>query len=469
MNKTFVNKAAVWLEGLALILLLAGMVGTPIISGGTTAEGIFAARAGVLVALLVSLVAFVLKGGWRWPPLLLGLPLAIYLLAATASTLQAGYFLAAEELFNILSYALGFVLMVHLVNSPKRVQWVLVAVGLLVLALGVYGVLQMFGVEFTKRMMAGNARKISSFYFNQAHYGGMLALLLPLGWAMFLYATRWFPRVFWLLATGLLGVNLLFTSSWDSMIAAAGGLVLVSLIWAGHKRNYLRLVGVAALIALVVSGGFWLFTQRPVVVERVIGLKPQVLVTYLERVIRERMQINVTTLKSFEESPWLGVGPAQLANHNTQYRSETVAEAKVTHIFINYAHNDLLQVLSETGIVGLLGWAGFVLMGLFYGSRLSPMIAVGVFGGIVAMLLHSFTDSNMTVIAGNALLAWGLLGLRVCNPSLETKVQSAQVQTPVQTQPRPQTPAPVYATSLAKQQPASKSSETLDDFEEQVY
>ncbi|MDX2005673.1 MAG: O-antigen ligase family protein [Meiothermus sp.] len=469
MNNSFASKAAAWLESLALIVLLAGMVSTPLISGGTTAEGIFAARAGVLLALLVSLAAFAIRGGWRWPPLLLGVPLAVYLGAAGASTLQTGLFMATEELYNIVTYAAGFVLMVHLVSTARRVQWVLAAVGLLALALGVYGVMQVFGIEFTNRVLPGDPRKISSFYFNQAHYGGMLALLLPLGWAMFLYSTRWFPRLFWLLVTGLLSVNLLFTSSWDSMIAAGGGLVLVSLIWAGHRRNYLRLAGIAVLTAALLGGGFWAFTQRPQAVERMIGIKPQVLVTYLERVIRERMQINRTTLESFRESPWLGVGPAQLINHNTVYRSETVAEARVTHRFVNYAHNDLLQVLSETGVLGLLGWASFVLMGLLYRSRLSPMVAVGVFGGVAALLLHSFTDSNMTVIAGNALLAWGLLGLRVCNPATEGAPYPIKAQEPTKVEAQPQTPVLAYATPTAGSSPKLKPADPMDDFEEQIY
>lgn len=390
------------------------------------------------------------------------------------STLRVGYFLAFEELFNMACYALAFVLMVHLGATRSRIQWILITLGLLALGVGIYGVMQIAGIELTSRLSSGSARKISSFYYNQAHYGGLMTLLIPMSWGFFLYATRWFPRLFWLGLFGLLSVNLLFTSSWDAMPFTFAGWALVSLIWAFEGRRYLRAGLVALLIGGLVGLGGWTFTQRPAVVERLIGQNPETLTKYLNYMWGTRLDIFEGAYKSFQESPVWGVGPFQAINHYTLYRAPTAAEGRITHKFVNYAHNDYLEMLSQIGLVGFVGWLGLIVFVLFHRSRGSRLVSVSILGGIVALLLHGITDSNFTVIPATALLAWCLMGVRVGQPTLAQTLSVRADSTRVVSNMPVQTPNPVTRPSaVSKTLPTphlspvdSEPTALLDDFEE---
>lgn len=451
-----------WLEGLALLVLLAGLLAAPMLLAGVSAEGMFVVRSSVLISLIFSLLGYAIKGQWRLPPWWMLLALGIYIAAAGISTVRVGLFLAYEELFNIVIYALAFLLIVHLVNSHKRVQWLLVAVGLIGLSMGVYGVMQINGIELTPRLSSGFSRKISSFYFNQAHYGGLLALMIPMVWGFFLYATRWFPRLFWLGLFVLLSVNLLFTSSWDAMPFTFVGFALVSLVWAFERRNYLRLGLVMAVIAGGVAAGGWVFTQRPALVEQLVGQPKEVWVKYLNGTLETRLDIYEGTVKTFQESPVWGVGPFQVINHLTLYRAPTVAEGRITHKFVNYAHNDYLEVLSQVGIVGFVGWFGLILAIIFYRTKVSRLVAVGTLGGIVALLLHGLSDSNFTVIPATVLLAWCLMGLRACDTIQVVVPSGAKVGS--KTTQLTAKPDEVSPSAQKEKQPARDSSS--DDFEE---
>jgi len=89
-----------------------------------------------------------------------------------------------------------------------------------------------------------------------------------------------------------------------------------------------------------------------------------------------------------------------------------------TDEFVNHAHNDFLQILIETGVIGFLSFAA-LLWGVLrkavgeldiWQDDAFSNLSVGAMLGIVGLLVHSFTDFNLQIPA-NALLFFALCGI----------------------------------------------------------
>ncbi len=88
------------------------------------------------------------------------------------------------------------------------------------------------------------------------------------------------------------------------------------------------------------------------------------------------------------------------------------------YIEIVYAHNCYLQMAAETGIFGLLIFLWFVaalLKGavfkvLKFKDKFLKATLIGIVGGILAYLVHSFVDTHLYSLP-LAVLFWAMAGL----------------------------------------------------------
>jgi O-antigen ligase len=129
--------------------------------------------------------------------------------------------------------------------------------------------------------------------------------------------------------------------------------------------------------------------------------------------IDARADIWGNTMREVAASPWTGVGLG--AYEHGLYRFKTTAPTST----VDFAHNDYLQVLAELGIPGaaLVGAvAAWILFRCSYVvlMRRSPNweLAVGLFGSLVTLGLHSLADFNLYSPANALALAW-LAGVAV--------------------------------------------------------
>jgi len=96
---------------------------------------------------------------------------------------------------------------------------------------------------------------------------------------------------------------------------------------------------------------------------------------------------------------------------------------------VNFAHNDYLQLLAETGVIG---FSIFLLLGMLtFLSALRQSIAArggdnrylaaACLGALTSIGLHSFVDFNLYVAANTMALAWiaGMVFAREEDPGAE--------------------------------------------------
>lgn len=82
------------------------------------------------------------------------------------------------------------------------------------------------------------------------------------------------------------------------------------------------------------------------------------------------------------------------------------------HRFVNYVHNDYLQVATETGIPALLAFLAFWFLTLgLPAPGAPPALRWGVRFGLVALMVHGLMDVNLTINHGSAFPVFVLAGV----------------------------------------------------------
>jgi O-antigen ligase len=236
-------------------------------------------------------------------------------------------------------------------------------------------------------------------YVNRNHYAGLMELLVPLPLVAALRRdVESSKRLLFAFGALLMGASIFVSGSRGGMLALAIQFGVLALLIGSRKR-----VLIAGVVALVVLVG-WLGGMR--VADR--------LGTLANAGDKSNMRLLVVQdgMRMIAEKPLLGWGLGVFPTVYPQFRSLYTDE------FVNQAHNDYLQILIETGVVGFLSFAA-LLWGVLrkavgeldiWQDDAFSNLSVGAMLGIVGLLVHSFTDFNLQIPA-NALLFFALCGI----------------------------------------------------------
>lgn len=239
----------------------------------------------------------------------------------------------------------------------------------------------------------------------------IMVLSIPLGITLFLTAQSKFLSFCYAMGTSLLLVFLYYTktkAAWLAFLVQAlllfGYLLFVrpKVWWSKAKQVFLlvKIITVGILINLSAYGwspAFKEISQRAnLVKEAVVGNEQAAEQAYLS--VGLRIAIYKNTLEMIKDRPLLGFG---LGNHKVYYPiyHRRAVEEKVfsEESQLYNVHNDLLQIFSETGLVGV---SFLILLGFFWArsaKRLAidrkgdetGLLAAGIFLGILGIFVNS--------------------------------------------------------------------------------
>ncbi|MBI1296302.1 hypothetical protein GC175_15215 [bacterium] len=251
-------------------------------------------------------------------------------------------------------------------------------------------------------------------------YAGYLGLTLPVAvsltiWAWQrtttlspleqgrLYALRWL--IVSAGATALIGVGLL--ASW-SRGGWLGALASVGFVIAFRSRRALiaALIGGVVLLTAVALGGVNPALIPAPIAQRVadvpayfgIGLADVINqpITDENFSVIERLAHWIAALRMWESAPWLGIGPG---NYNAVYPEVRLPRWESP---LGHAHNIYLNVLAESGLLGLTAYLLFWTLAigrLWRQIRCLPAesweaaLHIGVLGVIAHLTVHNFFDN----------------------------------------------------------------------------
>ncbi len=302
------------------------------------------------------------------------------------------------ELLRYVAYGIVFVVAEHTVAGKRRRGRLLFALSLFGIAVAILAVLQNLTspARIYWRFAVPGSGSIFGPYANHGNYAGLMEMLAPI------------PIVMWLTAP---------TAKLRNVLLGLGGLLMSASIFLSRSRGGMLAFGVQALFL----GGYLLARHRSktvllkmgavvaVIVAAVIFLGPPDMaasITSLRTPLNpntsgDRLTIARDSLHMIAARPVAGWGLDTFPVVYPHFRSFATA------YFINEAHNDLLQVVVETGFIGFALTLWFLgatySMGFRILRRNLDPATLAALVGITGLLAHSLTDFNMHIPANAAI------------------------------------------------------------------
>jgi len=408
-----------WCEKGILVLTLAALIFGPLATGAVRTLEFLVIQTLTVCALLLWLARLWLNPTLRlfWPPIawavlaFVGYAIFRYLHADIE-------YAARQELIRILVYAILFFVILNNLNRQGSAELFACALIFLGMAVSIYAIYQ-FATNsdrvwhFVKPPQY--LKRGSGTYICPNHLAGFLEMLLPLGLA---YALS--GRVGHLLRVFLAYASVLILSGIGVSLSRGGwmatGLSLLVFFTLLIRRRQYRWPALIVLVALVAAAGVF-YSKARTSQERI----DRMFAADNPETAGSRFQLWTPALKMWQDHLWWGVGPAHFDHRFPAYRPPEIQARP------GFVHNDYLNLLADWGLIGTAfvaaAWAllasGVLKTWRFVrrdqsdlGTKPSNRSAF-VFGaslGLLAILIHSFTDFNMHVPA-NAMLAVALIAL----------------------------------------------------------
>jgi O-antigen ligase len=265
-------------------------------------------------------------------------------------------------------------------------------------------------------------------YVNHNHYAGLMEMLLP--FPLILAATRFSngrARIALAAIAALMAGSIFLSGSRGGMLAfGAQMLVLAVLLLRKREGNWKQPLMLGVFLAMVIAFLVWIGGNE--LTHRLMSIHSEAREEISGGV---RITIDRDCLRMFTKRPLLGWGLGAFPVVYPGFRSF------YTNFFVNEAHNDYLQLLCETGLLGFctMVWFQIVLYRRAISkiknwmSDVSGAFTLACILGTTGILVHSLLDFNLQIPA-NAALFYVFCTLAAAPPLL----QRARKRRPVSTE-----------------------------------
>ncbi len=250
-------------------------------------------------------------------------------------------------------------------------------------------------------------------YVNHNHYAGLMEMLVPIP-LVFAFSRYAHGRERWIAASAaaFMGATIFLSGSRGGMISFALQVAVFLYFLAREKAARRTALLMAAFLVISLASIAWIGGSE-------VTARLSTISTSKHSDISNdiRFQINRDALHMFRQRPILGWGLGTFETVYPQFRSF------YTNLLVDKAHNDYLQLLSETGLIGFAIMLWFLISTFRralpkirnWPSDVNGAITLAAVLGITGILAHSFVDFNLEIPA-NALLFFSLCAIAVLPP-----------------------------------------------------
>ena len=310
---------------------------------------------------------------------------------------------SVDTLLHFAACVLLFYGAARYVRDGVGIKWILGALGLATLVTVVVALEQHFGgLQETREFALQNPgvvtegardRMMSDRVFGTLVYPNSLAgyLVLAMGPVLaWIWGRKWERNAKWIvvaLAGGLMVWCLMLTGSRGGLVALGAAVLAAAVCLSGRMLR-------VGLVVVVMVGGVFFMTQ---------GVMKRGTASGSARMDYWRGATQIA-----RDHVWLGTGPGTFGSIYTKYKTGTNEDAQM-------AHNNFLQMWSDSGVPGFVVFALMWVVALRDGFRLvrersGDVAAVAILAGLTGWVAHGLVDFDLYV-PGIALPAFVLLGV----------------------------------------------------------
>ncbi|HVP52371.1 MAG TPA: O-antigen ligase family protein [Terriglobales bacterium] len=234
-------------------------------------------------------------------------------------------------------------------------------------------------------------------YVNHNHYAGIMEMLAPFPLVLSMMEELTPPKRVLLAFAGVFMAGTIFLSlSRGGMTAFGFEMVFLAVVlwWKNASRRSAAIFAMACLLILM----FLLWLGGKNLVERFVSFKTD------DASYHARIQVARDSIPMIKARPLTGWGLGTFPTVYPRYRTF------YTEVYFNAAHNDYVQVLAETGVLGFTAVLGFLAVVYVRGFRrlrapgldLTQAATLAALLGVTGILVHSFVDFNLQIPANAA-------------------------------------------------------------------
>ena len=329
---------------------------------------------------------------------------------STAFSINPGFSL--EKLIGISSYLLGFYLLLDLKRSPKLWQGIinalLITAGLssLLILIPAFTWIKLY--QITPLQILTNPayllrvipRLPYTIYLHPSVTAGYLVMILPLGFYQLIQSKKIFWKVFQALGLFLHLSVFFLTQSRGGLLGFLCLLVVLAVLYRKKIWDFIfqsKIRGLLAVAALSLAGTGYIFLMGR---SRGFSLS--------DFNVQIRFHLWSSAFKIIQENPWFGSGLGTFAMKYLEVRDATFDPGTMIH-----AHNQLIQITTELGILGLI-----TLLMIFWqiirqlrkepgGLPATSRVALTALGGLFGVLIpDAIFTSSMIVLLFIFYLVW---------------------------------------------------------------
>lgn len=397
---------------------IAILVFGPLAFGAVEPWALFILHAGAVTAFLLWLLSIVAAPKPAIELQAIHFPLLVFACVVIGQIMLGGTAYRHEtvtQFMNYVAYGLVFLVATDLFRNEREVRVLCLTLAVLGFGLALLGSVQEFtsGGKLYWFRTPRDGGPIFGPYVNRNHYAGAMELLFPFAlMSSFKPSLGGGKRVVLGFAALLMVVSVVLCGSRGGFISVILQFVfvLVMLFWRSRKVG-LVLILTFAFIATAAFGS-WLGSDR--------------LLGRFGEMEKEggRMQVAKDSLKMVQERPWTGWGLGTFPVVYPKFRSFA------TDLYVNEAHNDLVQLLVETGTLGFAAGLSLLVMvflrglkqlrGVVFASWRKIAICASLVG-VLGLSVHSLFDFNLQIPA-NALLFYVLCAVAGTNSEEDADV-----------------------------------------------
>jgi O-antigen ligase len=305
------------------------------------------------------------------------------------------------EFLNYVAYGLIFLIATDLFRNEREARLLCLTLAILGFGLAFLGSVQ----EFTSPeklywvRTPSQGGPIFGPYVNRNHYAGVMELLFPFA---VLGSLKPGPslgkRVMLGFAALLMIATVFLCASRGGFVCVVLQSVLLAMMLLWRSRRPTLVLSLTLLFIVTGAFGIWLGSDQ--------------LLGRLGKIGDDagRIQIAKDSIRMFEQHPVTGWGLGAFPIAYPKFRTFA------TDLFVNEAHNDFVQLLVETGVLGFAAGIGLLVLVYIRGFRKINRTLFGSWrsvaagaslAGVTGLAVHSLFDFNLQIPA-NALLFYVL-------------------------------------------------------------